>query len=75
MGDLVQEGAGLDMQDDLGRDGNRPEAQERGMDRTGHLDRGSGSTPPNGGCNVSGGLRLPLEGIEPLNQPSGNTPL
>ena len=62
----------MDFEDITGREWNRAEMQECGVGMSGPLDRGSGSAPPNDGCNVSGGLRLPLGGSEPLNQPTGN---
>ena len=62
----------LDLDADLGRAGSRAEIPEYGMDGFGPVDGFSNNTPPHGGSNVSGGLRLPLGESEPLNQPSGN---
>ena len=67
---VAEERLGMVLEDIVGREGDRIEVQEYGLGRSGPLDRGSGSAPPLDGCNVSGGLRLPLGRNEPLNQPS-----
>ena len=71
---VAEERMGMDLEDNMGRERDRVEVPEFGVGRTGVLDRGSNSTPREGGCNVSGGLRLPIPRSEPLNQPSRNTP-
>ena len=73
MEDVDEEEGFLDLDADMGRTGSRVEIPEYGMGGFGPLDGFSNNTPPHGGSNVSGGLRLPLGESEPLNQPSGNT--
>ena len=65
-----EEGVDLDIEGNLGREGSGVGIQEHGVGGSGPLDRGSGSTPPDDGRNVSGSLRLPLGETDNLNQPS-----
>ena len=71
---VAEEMEDLDSEDLMGWEGDGAEIQECGVGHLGPLDRGSGSTTPNDGGNVSGCLRLPQPRSESLNQPSGNTP-
>ena len=70
---VAEERVGMVLEYFMGREGDRVEVRESGLGRSGLLDGGSSSAPPGDGCNVSGGLRLPLPRGEPLNQPSRDT--
>ena len=73
LGGVDEEEMFMGLDADMGRSGRGVEIPEDRAGGSGPLGGVSTNAPPHGGCNVSGGLRLPLGGSEPLNQPSGNT--